>query len=62
MFVATYRNTVILEREPDGGYHGFCPALKGCHSQGVSLEEATNNIREAVETNLESVNAYGDFL
>ena len=31
--------TVILEREEDGGYHAFTPALKGCHSQGESVGE-----------------------
>jgi predicted RNase H-like HicB family nuclease len=29
-----YHYTVVFEREDDGGYHAFCPALKGCHSQG----------------------------
>lgn len=27
-----YSYTIILEREDDGGYHAFCPALPGCHS------------------------------
>ena len=35
-----YNYTVILKRESDGGYHAFCPTLKGCHSQGDSFEEA----------------------
>jgi predicted RNase H-like HicB family nuclease len=26
--------TIIFEKEADGGYHVYCPALKGCHSQG----------------------------
>lgn len=56
----TYRYTVILEREGDGGFHAFCPALKGCHSQGDSLEEATANIREAIEVYLESLKAHGE--
>lgn len=36
-----YNYTVLLEKESDGGYHVFCPILKGCHSQGDSFEEAT---------------------
>ena len=56
----TYRYTVILEREPDGGFHAFCPALKGCHSQGDTLDEAIDNIREAIEAYLESVEAHGE--
>ena len=56
----TYHDTVILEREQDGGFHVFCPALKGCHSQGDSLDEAVANIREAIEAYLQSLEAHGD--
>ena len=56
----TYRYTVILEREADGGFHAYCPALKGCHSQGDSLDEAVANIREAIEVYLESVAEQGE--
>jgi predicted RNase H-like HicB family nuclease len=52
--------TVILEREEDGGYHAFIPALPGCHSQGDNLEEATNNIREAMEAYIESLKSRGE--
>lgn len=50
-----YNYTVLLEKEPEGGYHAFCPVLKGCHSQGDSLEEAIENITEAIEIYLESL-------
>jgi len=40
--------TVILEPEEDGGYSIHCPALPGCSSQGDSLEEALDNIKEAI--------------
>ena len=39
----------------DGGYVVLCPALAGCYSQGDTKEEATENIREAIETYLESL-------
>ena len=55
-----YHYTIILDREPDGGFHAFCPALKGCHSQGDTLDEATDNIREAIGAYLESVTAHGE--
>jgi predicted RNase H-like HicB family nuclease len=44
-----YNYTVILEKEAEGGYHAFCPLLKGCHSQGDTFEEAIANITEAME-------------
>ena len=56
----TLRYTIILEREAKGGFHAFCPALKGCHSQGDTLDEAMDNIREAIEVYLESVEAHGE--
>lgn len=52
-----YNYTVILEREEDGGYHAFCPILKGCHSQGDTFEETIDNITEAIELYLESLKA-----
>ena len=29
--------------------YAFCPELEGCHTQGDTLEEVLENIREAVE-------------
>jgi predicted RNase H-like HicB family nuclease len=54
------RYIVILEREEDGGYHAFVPALHGCHSQGDTLAEAEVNIREAMELYIESLKASGE--
>lgn len=51
--------TVILEPEEEGGFHVWCPALKGCHSQGDTLEEALENIKEAIAAYLESLQAEG---
>lgn len=34
--------------------------MKGCHSQGDSLDEAIANTREAIEAYLESVAAHGE--
>ena len=50
--------TIILEREEDGGYHAFCPALKGCHSQGDSYEEALENIKDVIKLYIESLKAH----
>jgi predicted RNase H-like HicB family nuclease len=50
--VKGYNSTIILEREEDGGYHTFCSALPGCHTQGNTYEEAIENIKEAVKLNI----------
>ena len=48
--------TIVLEPDvEDGGYVVHCPALAGCDSQGETKEEATENIREAIEAYLESL-------
>ena len=52
--------TVILEKEEDGGYHAFVPALKGCHSQGDTLDESIANITEAIQLYLESLKSHGE--
>ena len=56
----TQHYPVILEREEEGGYHAFCPTLKGCHSQGDTLEEALVNVREAIGAYLESLQKHGE--
>jgi len=44
-----YRYTVVLTPEPRaGGYSVEVPALPGCLSQGDTVDEALNNIREAI--------------
>jgi predicted RNase H-like HicB family nuclease len=40
--------TVILSPEAEGGYSVVCPAIPGCVSQGESLDEALDNVREAI--------------
>jgi predicted RNase H-like HicB family nuclease len=47
--------------EPDeGGYHAYCPALKGLHTCGASRAEARSNARDAVIAYLESLMKHGD--
>jgi predicted RNase H-like HicB family nuclease len=35
-----------------------CPALPGCFSNGLTIEEAKRNIREAIQLHLESLKAH----
>ncbi|MGA2059328.1 MAG: type II toxin-antitoxin system HicB family antitoxin [Thermoguttaceae bacterium] len=49
-----YRVVLI---QSDEGFSVSCPALKGCHSQGSSREEALENIRDAIR---EWLDAEGD--
>jgi predicted RNase H-like HicB family nuclease len=44
---------VALEKCEDGGYTVYVPSLPGCISEGDSIEEALENIKEAIELCLE---------
>lgn len=46
---------VIIEEDPTGGYVISCPTLKGCVSQGETEEEALENIKDAIQTYLASI-------
>ncbi len=46
---------IVLEPSPEGGYTVYVPSLPGCISEGDSLEEALENIREAIDLYLEPV-------
>lgn len=46
MNTRTYRT--IIQKD-DKGYHGFVPALPGCHTYGKSIEETQENLKEAME-------------
>jgi predicted RNase H-like HicB family nuclease len=40
--------SVVVEKD-EHGFCAWCPELKGCQSQGDTLEEALANIKEAIE-------------
>jgi predicted RNase H-like HicB family nuclease len=46
--------SVVIEKD-EHGFYAWCPELKGCQSQGASLEEAIANIKEAIELYLETL-------
>ncbi len=46
--------SAIIEHDADG-YFAYVPSLKGCVSQGDSLESVLQNIKEAIELYLEDM-------
>jgi predicted RNase H-like HicB family nuclease len=50
----TRKVSVVIERDEHGCY-AWCPELKGCQSQGQTVEETLANIREAIELFLETL-------
>ena len=45
--------TAIIQPAPEGGYWAICPEVPGANGQGEIVEEAKNNLREAIELILE---------
>ena len=60
----SYIFKVVVEEDTfeDGrpAFHGYCPALKGCHTWGHTYEEVLANIREAVELYVEDLLEAGE--
>ncbi len=50
---------VCFEPEEDGGFHAFVPALPGCHTYGATLEEAEEQIKEAIALYIEGLIEHG---
>ncbi len=47
---------IVIEKEPeDDGYLAYSPTLPGCFSDGLTIEEARVNIREAIRLHVESL-------
>ena len=49
------RFKVILEPSEEGGYTAYVPSLPGCISEGETVQESLENIREAIKLYLEPV-------
>ena len=46
--------SVVIEKD-ENGFYAWYPELRGCQSQGNTLEEAIANIKEAIELYLETL-------
>ena len=55
-----YKFRIFIEQDEDGVYIAECPALKGCYSQGATIEEALENIKDAIRLHIEAREAVGE--
>ena len=55
MIIESFEPTAVFRKEQDGSYTVFCPEVDGVFSEGVTLGEAREMIREALEGVLETV-------
>jgi predicted RNase H-like HicB family nuclease len=45
--------TAIIEKAPEGGFWAVCPEVPGANGQGETVEEAKENLKQAVTLILE---------
>lgn len=45
--------TAIIEAAPEGGFWAICPEVPGANGQGETIDEAKDNLRQAIELILE---------
>ena len=48
---------VVLLEDETGGYVAIVPALPGCHTQGDTLAEVMENVKEAIDLYVETLTA-----
>lgn len=44
---------VVIHAAEEGGFWAEVPALDGCYTQGESVDEVLENVKEAIELHLE---------
>ena len=49
---------IVLEPSSEGGYTAYVPSLLGCISEGDTIEESLDDIREAIDLYLEPVEGF----
>jgi predicted RNase H-like HicB family nuclease len=57
----TYQFTVVIEPDEEA-FHAFVPALPGCHTFGMTIDEVRANITEAMELHIESMQEDGEMI
>ncbi len=49
-----YNYSIVMEPD-ENAYHAYVPALNGCHSFGSTIEEAKENITQAIQLHIEAM-------
>ena len=56
----TYKFRVVVEQDEDSVYVVSVPALKGCYSQGDTIEKALENVKDAIRLHIEARKEIGE--
>lgn len=60
MLNANYTYRIIIEPDEKGTFHGYVPALAGCHTFGATIEETRRNLKDAISVYISSLIADGE--
>ena len=52
-------HATVIHEDPEGGYWAEVPALPGCYSQGETVDELMENVKEAIAGVLEVMREQG---
>jgi predicted RNase H-like HicB family nuclease len=50
----TLNYTVLIEQDEDGMYIATVPDISGCYTQGKTVEQAMNRVKEAIQVCIEA--------
>lgn len=55
---------IVIEKETDeaAGFSAYCPAIPGCFSNGYTVEETKENMRDAIRVHLQALAEYREVL
>jgi antitoxin HicB len=56
---ATYKLPLVLEPQPEGGYTVTCPLLPELVTEGDTIDEALENVKDALAAILEAYEQLG---
>lgn len=57
-----YEFPVVVEKDDKNYYFGYVPALQGCYTQGKTLAETLENLREVIALHVEDREAIGELI
>lgn len=50
-----YTFRTIIEPDEKGQFHGYVPALSGCHTFGKTIQETRKNLKDAISVYVKSL-------
>jgi len=57
-----YEFPVVVEKDEKSYYFGYVPSLQGCYTQGRTLAETLENLKEAIALHVEERIATGEII